>query len=67
MLDFLFVSVVLHSCLTVRIDKGETLRGPIYSFIPPKYEQTFELRDGMELHGPMVIQLCDGHLVITKP
>lgn len=56
-----------RTALIVRLDKGETLRGPIRSVIQPNYTETFELTDGMELKGPMVIIMCDGHLTITKP
>ena len=40
---------------------------PISSVIQPYYTETFELTEGMELKGPMVIVMCDGHLTITKP
>jgi hypothetical protein len=57
----------LYSCYILRLDKGETMRGPIEGVVLPDRKVTFTLRDGMELHGPMVIQLCDGHLEILKP
>lgn len=56
-----------QSALIVRLDKGETMRGPIYSVIVPHHTETFTLTDGMELKGPMIIIMCDGHLTITKP
>lgn len=57
----------LHSCYILRLDKGETMQGPVEGVVLPDRKVTFELTDGMVLTGPLVIRLCDGHLIITKP
>ena len=57
----------LYSCYILRLDKGETMRGPVTGVVLPDRKVTFELTEGMILTGPLVIRLCDGHLVITKP
>ena len=57
----------LHSCYILRLDKGETMRGPVTGVVLPDRKLTFELTEGMTLTGPLIIQLCDGHLIITKP
>jgi hypothetical protein len=56
------------AALYERVEPHMTMQGPIYARAGPIY---FELRDGMKIDGPFIMQICHGpdhtYVLITKP